>query len=740
MSGVRHRRVPLKPLYTSADLDGLAHLHSQPGVAPFVRGPYTSMYTSKPWTIRQYAGYADAADSNLAFRRALERGAQGLSVAFDLPTQRGYDSTDEAARADVGLAGVAIDTVDDMTRLFEGIALERVSVSMTMNGAVLPVLAAFIVAAEERGIGMESLSGTVQNDILKEFMVRNAWVFAPEPSLRIVADIARFLGEHMPRFKALSVSGYHFQEAGADASLELALTFANARTYLRSMRSRGLCADTVCEQLSFFFGTGTDFYTEIAKLRAARLMWSDIAEQEGARTAKSRALRMHCQTSGWSLSPVRTQNNIVRTTVEAMAAVFGGTQSLHTNAHDEALALPSASAAQLARDTQLILQHEMGLCDVIDPWAGSYMMESLTAGLVDQARALIDEIDAHGGALEAIRTGWVQRRIRESAAATQARIDAGEQVIVGTNAFVASECDDDAPACLAIDGERVRVQQSRRIAEVRRRRDDTRVRSTLAALTRAARDDDGNLLEAALDCMRARATVGECTRALEAVWPRHVQIAGASSEIYGATRRDDDAWRAACAQVARLAHTLRRKPRVLIAKLGLDGHDRGASVIAAALADAGFQVTTSGLFASPVQAATLAAEECFDVVGVSSLAGAHVALVSALMRELAARNVRAPVVVGGIVPDDDARTLRTLGVADIFGPGSTMHAIVERLVSLIQKSEKAYLTDAVFIGRAESAGSTEVSTLAGTCCASSFDTAPTNFQPAGILTNVKPVG
>ncbi|SAL56714.1 methylmalonyl-CoA mutase [Caballeronia peredens] len=737
MSGARHRRVPLKPLYTSADLDGIAHLDSQPGVEPFVRGPYASMYTTKPWTIRQYAGYADAADSNLAFRRALERGAQGLSVAFDLPTQRGYDSTDEAARADVGLAGVAIDTVDDMARLFEGIALDRVSVSMTMNGALLPVLAAFIVAAEERGIGMEALSGTVQNDILKEFMVRNAWVFAPEPSLRIVADVAQFLAGHMPRFKALSVSGYHFQEAGADASLELALTFANARAYLRAMRARGLCADAVCEQLSFFFGTGTDFYTEIAKLRAARLMWSGIAEEEGARTAKSRALRMHCQTSGWSLSPVRTQNNIVRTTVEAMAAVFGGTQSLHTNAHDEALALPSASAAQLARDTQLILQHEMGLCDVIDPWAGSYMMESLTAGLVAQARTLIDEIDAHGGALEVIRTGWVQRRIRESAAVTQARIDAGEQMIVGTNAFVAAECDDDPPACLAIDGERIRVQQSRRIAEVRRLRDESRVRAALAALTRAARDDDGNLLDRAIDCMRARATVGECTRALEAVWPRHVQIARAASGTYGATRRGDDAWRDACAQVARLTRELSRKPRVLIAKLGLDGHDRGAGMIAAALADAGFHVTTSGLFASPAQAAALAADERCDVIGVSSLAGAHGALVPGLMRELAAHDVRVPVVIGGIVPDDHARTMRAIGVADIFGPGSTMHEIVERLVFLI---ENAYLTDAVLIGRAESAGSTDVSTLAGTCCASSFDTAPTNFQPPGNLTNVKPVG
>ncbi|GJH16196.1 methylmalonyl-CoA mutase [Caballeronia novacaledonica] len=682
----RPRRVPLKPLYTSADLDGIEHLGSQPGAQPFVRGPYASMYTSKPWTIRQYAGYADAADSNLAFRKALAHGAQGLSVAFDLPTQLGYDSTDHEARADVGLAGVAIDTVEDMARLFEGIALDRVSVSMTMNGAVLPVLAAFIVAAEERGIARDSLSGTVQNDILKEFMVRNTYVFAPEPSMRIVADVAQFVNEHMPRFKALSVSGYHFQEAGADASLELALTFANAREYLRALRARGLEAEAVCEQLSFFFGTGTDFYTEIAKLRAARLLWSGIAVEEGASTPKSRALRMHCQTSGWSLSPTRTHNNIVRTTVEAMAAVFGGTQSLHTNAHDEALALPSASASQLARDTQLILQHEMGLCDVIDPWAGSYMMESLTADLAGRAREMIDEIEAGGGAREAIRTGWVREQIHASAAATQARIDTGEQMIVGTNAFAAIETDDDVPECVAIDGERVRVQQSRRIADVKRRRDEYRVSTTLAALTRAAHDDAGNLLALTIDCMRARATVGECTRALEAVWPRYVQPSGVTSNAYGTQCAEDEAWHAASAQVARLAKKLGRKPRLLMAKLGLDGHDRGANVVSAALKDAGFDVAMSGLFASPTRAARFAAEERCDVIGISSLAGAHESLMLQFMRELGERDVCAPVVVGGIVPDKDALSLRNMGVAEIFGPGATVHEIVARLVRLIETS------------------------------------------------------
>jgi methylmalonyl-CoA mutase len=680
----RPRRVPLKPLYTGADLDGIAHLGSQPGMAPFVRGPYASMYTTKPWTIRQYAGYADAADSNLAFHQALAHGVQGLSVAFDLPTQLGYDSTDDAARADVGLAGVAIDSVDDMARLFDGIALDSVSVSMTMNGAVLPVLAAFIVAAQERGIAMESLSGTVQNDILKEFMVRNTYVFAPQPSMRIVADVAQFLSEHMPRFNALSVSGYHFQEAGADASLELALTFANAREYLRSICARGLSADAICERLSFFFGTGTDFYTEIAKLRAARLLWSRIAVEAGATTSKSRALRMHCQTSGWSLSPMATQNNVVRTTVEAMAAVFGGTQSLHTNAHDEALALPSASAAQLARDTQLILQHEMGLCDVIDPWAGSYMMESLTSGIAGRARALMDQIEAHGGALEAIRTGWVQEQIERCAAATQARIDAGEQVIVGTNAFVGNDADDDDPPCLAIDGERVRVQQSRRITAIKCRRDEDRVSTVLAALSRAAHDDASNLLALTIDCMRARATVGECTRALETVWPRHEPTPTDATRVYGESRREDDSWRAACAHVARLKTKLGRKPRLLMTKLGLDGHDRGANIVTAALKDAGFDVQATGLFASPMQAAKCAAENRCDVVGVSSLVGAHATLVPQLLRELAKRDVHAPLVVGGIVPDEDARSLREQGVTEIFNPGVTMHELIERLVRLIE--------------------------------------------------------
>jgi methylmalonyl-CoA mutase C-terminal domain/methylmalonyl-CoA mutase N-terminal domain len=687
----QRRPIPLKPLYTAADVENLVHTDSLPGQAPFVRGPYASMYTQKPWTIRQYTGYADAAGSNLAFRTALEQGAQGLSVAFDLPTQRGYDSDEPEALADVGMAGVAIDTVDDMARLFEGIALERVSVSMTMNGAVLPVLAAFIVAAEERGVPAGQLTGTIQNDILKEYMVRNTWIFAPEPSLRIVGDVAEFLAVHMPRFNALSVSGYHFQEAGADPVLELALTFANARKYVETLCSRGMSADEVCERLSFFFGVGADFFVEVAKLRAARLVWSHIAASCGARSAKACALRMHCQTSGWSLSARQPDNNVVRTTVEAMAAVFGGTQSLHTNAHDEALSLPSAPAARLARDTQLILQHEMGLCDVVDPWAGSYMMEALTADVAKRTHALLVDIEAQGGVLAAIRSGWVHRRIHQSATRTQAHIDAGERVVVGVNRFVSPDAD--APAAsLEIDGRRVQAQQARRIANAKAQRDCVTVSRALEKLTRAARDGTANLLALTIECIRARATMGECTRALEVVWPRYVMRHDTHHDVYGAERASDSAWRAACEEVNRVSVLIGRKLRVLIAKLGQDGHDRGANVVAAALSDAGFEVSLGDMFSSPSSTADLAVAQKPDVIGVSSLSGAHRELVSQLLGELADRGAGATVVVGGIVPDEHARWLRHRGVADVFGPGTPLETIVQRLAALVLQREHLNVT------------------------------------------------
>jgi len=681
------RAVPFKPLYTSADIEGIAHLDSAPGAAPYVRGPYPSMYTQRPWTIRQYAGYADAADSNLAFRAALDGGAQGLSVAFDLPTHRGYDSDHPRALADVGMAGVAIDSVDDMARLFDGIALDRVSVSMTMNGAVLPVLASFIVAAQERGVSAGQLSGTIQNDILKEYMVRNTWIFAPEPSLRIVADVVDYLARHVPRFHAMSISGYHLQEAGADAVLELALTLANARTYVEALLARGRDVDDCCARLSFFFGVGRDFFGEIAKLRAARLLWYEIAQGLGARSPKALALRMHCQTSGLTLAARRPENNIVRTTVEAMAAIFGGTQSLHTNAYDEALALPGRDAARLARDTQLILQHETGVCDTVDPWAGSYMMESLTADVAARVRDTLARIDACGGVLAALRSGDVHRWIHESALAMQARIDDGSQVIVGVNQFRNPDDDDrERVACREIDGQRVRALQLQRIGTLKAKRDGTRVGRALAALTDGARGD-ANLLELTIDCVRERATLGECTQALEAVWARddtHARGAGRSGErVYADARAHDVRWRAACERVGALTEKLGRKPRMLLAKLGLDGHDRGAKTVASALADAGFEVTPGPLFATPDEAVRLAREASVDVLGVSSLAGAHLGLVREVLVRLAEWDDAPAVIVGGIVPDAHARALKDEGVFEVFGPGTPLDVIAMRIVAAI---------------------------------------------------------
>ena len=677
----RRRAVPLKRVYTRGDLDGIAHLDSMPGEAPFVRGPFASMYADKPWTIRQYAGYAQAADTNLAFRTALAEGAQGLSVAFDLPTQRGYDSDDPAVSADVGMTGVAIDTVEDMARLFEGIALDRVSVSMTMNGAVLPVLGAFIVAAEESGVPVSQLAGTIQNDILKEFMVRNTGIFAPEPSLRIAADVASHLAQQVPRFNALSVSGYHFQEAGADSVLELALTMANARAYVDRLVEGGMQANDACERMSFFFGVGTDFYVEIAKLRAARLMWSAIAARCGASSGKARALRMHCQTSGWSLTARKPMNNVVRTTVEALAAVFGGTQSLHTNAYDEALALPSAQSARLARDTQLVLQHETGVCDVADPWAGSYMMEALTAAIARRAQTMLDEIDARGGVIESIRSGWIRQLIHESALKAQADIDSGERVIVGVNRFVADD-DDERLVPPALDAAQTRTLQARRIAQVKRRRDARRVDRALATLQQAARDGNGNLLALTIECMRARATVGECMRALEVVWPRYAVDLPITERKIGEMLSSDADWSAACKAVALTRKRLGRAPRVLLGKLGQDGHDRGVRIVGAALADAGFDVKTSPMFAGAAETVELAIQHRVDLIGVSSLAGAHVELVSGLLAQLRERQLHVPVVLGGNIDDAGRYALKEAGVAACFATGASLASIVTHLAGI----------------------------------------------------------
>lgn len=687
--------VELKSLYNESDISGIAHVKSVPGEAPFVRGVHASMYTGKPWTIRQYAGYADAVDSNLAFRRALAEGAQGLSVAFDLPTQRGYDSDDTGVLADVGMTGVAIDTVEDMARLFEGIPLDRVSVSMTMNGAVLPVLAAFIVAAEESGVEASKLTGTIQNDILKEYMVRNTYIFAPEESMRITGDVAQYLAEVAPRFNALSVSGYHFQEAGADAVLELALTFANACKYVEILLASGMAADVACERISFFFGVGKQFFVQTAKLRAARLIWSELAAQYGASTEKARGLRMHCQTSGFSLSAQQADNNIVRTTVEAMAAIFGGTQSLHTNAYDEALSLPSADASRLARDTQLILQHEMGLCDVVDPWAGSFMMESLTDDVARRVRAKLAEINEQGGVLEAITSGWVQREIGVAATEVQAATDSGERVVVGLNRFVSPDSDTAmSVSSMVIDNQQVRAQQVRRINGVKLHRDTSAVSNALKRLTEIAKTRRGNLLEATIHCMRLRATVGECTKALEVVWPRYSAALRVSHGIYASARGRDSRWESACDAVRDLAAELGRAPSILLVKLGQDGHDRGIKLVGSGLSDAGFRVVMGGLFGQAGDVVGFACEEACDVLGISSLAGAHLGLVSDMFGEMERRNLTIPVVLGGIVPDEHARSLKRRGIEAVLGPGMPMEAIIASLIGVVRRRKGGRTTGA----------------------------------------------
>jgi methylmalonyl-CoA mutase len=672
-----------RPLYTRADLDGVPHLDSLPGAAPFLRGPHPTMYTERPWTIRQYAGFASAEESNAFFHASLREGGQGLSVAFDLPTHRGYDSDHPLAAADVGKAGVAIDSVEDMKQLFAGIALDATSVSMTMNGAVLPVLACFIVAAEESGVAAADLSGTIQNDILKEFMVRNTYIHAPEPSLRIAADVVEYVTRHMPRFNAMSISGYHFQEAGADAPLELALTIANAETYLKQLAARGLDIDRFCERLSFFFGVGRNFYVEIAKLRAARLLWCEVVEACGGRSDKARALRMHCQTSGWSLSAREPQNNTVRTTIEAMAAVFGGTQSLHTNSYDEALALPGDDAARLARNTQLILQHESGLCDVIDPWAGSYMMERLTHDIAAQTRGLLEEIAGKGGVVAALASGWISRRIDSAASRMQARIDSGEHVIVGENRFVAPTIVQ-AMHARRIDGSGVRAGQLARLARLRAERDADAVASSLAALKHCAAGGEGNLLELVIEAIRNRATLGECSAALEAVWPRYQAGTAFPREAYGGTRGGDCDWQSLRAEVRQRAARLRRRPRVLIAKLGLDGHDRGAKAVASALTDAGFEVIFAPLFSATKEIARRAVATAADLVGISSLAGAHLRLMQDFMQHLRDEGgAHIPVFLGGVVPECDSSSLLECGVAGMFSPGTRMDDIVSTLLQAL---------------------------------------------------------
>ena len=661
--------IPLKTLYTAADTADLPLTDTLPGMSPYIRGPMVTMYAGRRWTIRQYAGFSTAEESNAFYRRALAGGGQGISVAFDLATHRGYDSDHPRVSGDVGKAGVAVDSVEDMKILFEGIPLDQVSVSMTMNGAVLPVLAGYIVAAEEQGVAQDQLSGTIQNDILKEFMVRNTYIYPPAPSMRIIGDIIAHCSRSMPRFNTISISGYHMQEAGANSALEMAYTLADGKEYIRTALAAGLNIDDFAPRLSFFWGVGMDFYMEIAKMRAARLLWAEIVSEFEPQNPKSSMLRTHSQTSGWSLTEQDPYNNIVRTTVEAMAAVFGGTQSLHTNALDEAIALPSEFAARIARNTQLILQEETGIGQVVDPWGGSYMMEALTAEMADKGRELIAEIEALGGMAKAIESGVPKLRIEEAAASKQARIDRGEDVIVGVNKYQ-NDAQDEIDV-LEIDDGQVREAQLSRLGSIRASRDEASVTSALEALTEAAKSGEGNLLSLAIEATRHRATVGEISAALEVVYGRFVAQAQTVSGVYGAAYADDADWRAIISDIDSFIEQHGRRPRMLVAKMGQDGHDRGAKVIATAFADVGFDVDLSPMFATPEEVARQAIENDVHAVGASSLAAGHKTLVPQLIEALRDQGAEDIIVIaGGVIPQQDYGFLKEQGVALIFGPGT----------------------------------------------------------------------
>ena len=673
--------IAIKPYYDANDLDGLDHLDSMPGQAPFVRGPRATMYTNRPWTVRQYAGFSTAAESNAFYRRNLAAGQKGLSVAFDLATHRGYDSDHERVVGDVGKAGVAIDSVEDMLVLFDGIPLDEMSVSMTMNGAVLPIMACYIVAGEEQGVPAKQLSGTIQNDILKEFMVRNTYIYPPEPSMRIVADIIAFTANEMPRFNSISISGYHMLEAGASAELELAFTLADGLEYVKAAIAQGLDVDAFAGRLSFFFGIGMDLFTEAAKLRAARLLWAELMAQFNPKNPRSSMLRTHCQTSGVSLTEQDPYNNIIRTTIEALAAVLGGTQSLHTNSFDEALGLPTEFSARIARNTQLILADESGVTRTVDPLAGSYYVESLTAQLADKARAILDEVAELGGMTNAIASGMPKLRIEAAAARRQARVDRGEEIVVGVNRYQPEH--PESVDVLNIDNSAVRDQQIERLAQIRSTRDSDACQQALSALTEAAKGT-GNLLAACVDAARARATVGEMSDALEKVFGRYTAQTRTISGVYGSAYQDDDEYNQLAARVEAFKEDNGRRPRLLVVKMGQDGHDRGAKVIATAFADLGFDVDIGPLFQTPAEAARDAVDNDVHVVGVSSQAAGHNTLVPELIDELAKAGASdVHVVVGGVVPPQDYDQLRQAGVGAIFGPGTNILKAAAEVVSLI---------------------------------------------------------
>ncbi|CAM3151222.1 methylmalonyl-CoA mutase [Saccharomonospora xinjiangensis] len=676
--------IGVKPLYTAEDLTGVDFLRTYPGIAPFLRGPYPTMYTTQPWTIRQYAGFSTAEESNAFYRRNLAAGQKGLSVAFDLATHRGYDSDHPRVSGDVGMAGVAIDSIYDMRQLFDGIPLDRMSVSMTMNGAVLPVLALYVVAAEEQGVRPEQLAGTIQNDILKEFMVRNTYIYPPQPSMRIISDIFAFTSRNMPKFNSISISGYHMQEAGATADLELAYTLADGVEYIRAGLDAGLDIDAFAPRLSFFWAIGMNFFMEVAKLRAARLLWAKLVKRFEPANSKSLSLRTHCQTSGWSLTAQDVYNNVVRTCVEAMAATQGHTQSLHTNALDEALALPTDTSARIARNTQLLLQQESGTTRVIDPWGGSAYVERLTYELARRAWAHIEEVEAAGGMARAIDAGIPKLRIEEAAARTQARIDSGRQPVIGVNKYRVGAEDDTELDVLKIDNAGVRAQQLDKLRRLRAERDEAATQDALRRLTSGA-EGDGNLLELAIDAARAKATVGEISEALEKIWGRHSGQIRTISGVYREEVGRSAGVEAARQRVEAFAEAEGRRPRILVAKMGQDGHDRGQKVIASAFADLGFDVDVGPLFSTPAEVARQAVEADVHIVGVSSLAAGHLSLVPALreeLEELGRDDIM--IVCGGVIPPQDYDELRAAGAAAIFGPGTV---IADSAITLLDELE-----------------------------------------------------
>ncbi len=675
--------ITIKPLYTAEDTKGIEFVNSLPGMHPFVRGPRATMYTVRPWTIRQYAGFSTAKESNRFYRKNLAAGQKGLSVAFDLATHRGYDSDHPRVIGDVGKAGVPIDSVEDMKVLFDGIPLDKMSVSMTMNGAVLPVLAGYIVAAEEQGVSQDKLTGTIQNDILKEYLTRNTYIYPPEPSMRIISDIIGYCSTHMPKFNTVSISGYHMMEAGADSVLQTAFTLADGLEYVRAALDAGLAIDKFAPRLSFFFGVGMNFFMEIAMLRAARFLWADLMKQFDPKDPRSSMLRTHVQTSGWSLTQQDPYNNIIRTTLEALAAVLGGTQSLHTNAFDEAVSLPTDLSARVARNTQIVIQEESQVTKVVDPLGGSYYIEKLTSEIVEKARAIIEEVEEMGGMAKAISAGMPKMRIEEASARRQARIDQGREVVVGVNKY---QVEDEVPIDVREISEAVRDSQIAAVNDIKEKRDDAEVKRTLEALANCAASN-GNLLEAVIPAVRARATVGEISDAMESVFGRFTATSQCISGVYAGEYQDDEIIASIRKRCEQFMEKNGRRPRILLTKMGQDGHDRGIKVVATAYADLGFDVDLSPMFQTPEEAARIAIENDVHVLGVSSLAGAHKILVPKLLEALKKEGGEdIVVVVGGIIPPVDYDFLFEAGVAKVFGPGSMVTDSANQVLNILENN------------------------------------------------------